>query len=279
MGVWDTVKSIGGALLPIAGPIGGIASSVIDAISQGHANKANAENVRAQNEFNAQQSATQYQRGVKDMEAAGLNPALAYQQGGDAAASGASATAQPLTQNTASKFATALDTYQSLATGAAQRDLLRTQATAQDVAARNSEADLQLKQPDLITRSSGDYGRAYFERSLAEQRAGKFTAERTPQRFKADIAQIGAATASAQAAAERQRSETTLNEQDFMTEYFRKNIAPYLNNTAKGLDAAGGLKDLVNPFMKGKPTPQEKISETFSGKGYRKTRTYNRDMQ
>lgn len=41
--------------------------------------------------FNAGQADTSYQRGVADMEAAGLNPMLAYLQGGDPSATGASA--------------------------------------------------------------------------------------------------------------------------------------------------------------------------------------------
>lgn len=44
----------------------------------------------AQN-FSAQQFATRYQTTVKDMQAAGLNPMLAYQQGGGAAPSGTGA--------------------------------------------------------------------------------------------------------------------------------------------------------------------------------------------
>lgn len=52
-------------------------------------NSANAASVDKQMAFQAEQSSTQYQRGMQDMKAAGLNPMLAYQQGGASSASGA----------------------------------------------------------------------------------------------------------------------------------------------------------------------------------------------
>lgn len=74
------VLSAGGSLL----------SGLIGSSGAKDANAAGAASILQQEKFQKQMSSTAYQRAVKDMEAAGLNPMLAYSQGGASTPTGAS---------------------------------------------------------------------------------------------------------------------------------------------------------------------------------------------
>lgn len=75
--------------------IGAIAAPIIGGFfgSEGakDTNQANAAQSKAQMDFQERMSNTSYQRSVKDLESAGLNPMLAYSQGGASAPPGAAA--------------------------------------------------------------------------------------------------------------------------------------------------------------------------------------------
>lgn len=84
-GITNAIKSVGSFL----DPFGPLISGGLSYLGQSSANAANAEQAGLNRSFQAQMRATQYQTAVKDMQAAGLNPMLAYQNGGAGNVSGA----------------------------------------------------------------------------------------------------------------------------------------------------------------------------------------------
>lgn len=68
-----------------------LAAGALSFLGQRNANVANAKQAQSQMDFQNQQTSSSWQRGVADMKAAGLNPMLAYSQGGAGSGTGSSA--------------------------------------------------------------------------------------------------------------------------------------------------------------------------------------------
>lgn len=86
--------------------IGGLGGALIGGLFAGDRNRKQIDLSRDQMDFQERMSSTAYQRAVKDMQAAGLNPMLAYSQGGASAPMGS----MPQIENVAGSVASGAQT-------------------------------------------------------------------------------------------------------------------------------------------------------------------------
>jgi len=118
------------------------------------------------NAFSAQQYATRYQTQTKDMQAAGLNPMLAYSQGPGSAPTGQQAQVE-------NPMASALEAYHQ----SKQRDLMSAQI-------RNVDADIDVKKSTVaVNEAQAQKIAADTQTSIAQERAHTTSANESTYRL------------------------------------------------------------------------------------------------
>lgn len=134
--------------VPFVGPI-------LNYFGQDKANKQAQANAELQMQFQEYMSSTAYQRAVKDLEKAGLNPMLAYMRGGAGAGGASGAMAQPQS-TTRDAVSSAVSGFQA-SNLRMQNKLLEAQIakTAAESAESVSRTNLNIENEELVRKQQG----------------------------------------------------------------------------------------------------------------------------
>lgn len=153
MGIMDTLKTIGSAVNPFIGAglglVGSLTENRFARQGQEAANAANAAQAQKQMDFQERMSSTAVQRQVKDYQAAGLNPALAYGAGGSSTPGGSAATIQN-TQSSAKGL-----TLDAMNTAATIAQIQKTRAETNQLSLESVERLRNLTANTLLARTQG----------------------------------------------------------------------------------------------------------------------------
>lgn len=204
------------------------------------ANQFSAEQVAKNREFQERMSNTSYQRGTEDMKAAGLNPMLAYSQGGASSPSGNAA--QGIAAGTVNKLGAAVSsaqTYAQLENIKAQTD--KTKAETYNIQAEKIDGDPKTWEANLK--------RAAAQKNYQEVSRIIETTNLTMEQKKHVIQQVkNAVTQNRLAELDIPKA---INEAKAQGSWYMKEVAPYTGELGKLTNSAAQIRGMGRSAGKG----------------------------
>lgn len=213
--------SDGGLLSGLLAGGGSIIGAAINSASQGATNEANIRMAREQMAFQEKMSNSAYQRSTSDMRAAGINPIMAYSQGGSSTPSGATTSIDNPNPG---------DSLKAAATTALELTRMNKDLEQQDSQIKLNEAakKVQDHQADLTANNAAIAG----EEKKIIQKTAPFQAQK----------------AKAQATYEAKQAEWDKGAIDY------DNVSKRLFEGLGGVSNAMSLRNFLRPSPKGTPT-------------------------
>lgn len=269
--------------------LGGVASAgsaLLGYRGQQETNAANAAMANRQMEFQAGQTGTAYQRGTADMQAAGLNPMLAYSQGGAGSGSGASAVMGNEMGAGVSSGLQAAQTLAGLKQMSAQTENVsaQTENLAKDLDVKDSQVAVNNARVNEIiqdTHTSGASAKQMQQQvanlTLAAEgtRLGNQYARDTMKSRVAEAASQ-AQSVEARAALEKLKQPGASNEAEFESSPVGR-ASRYINFGSEQVSSALALKRLVtNPNRSTTKRTSETIKDLEGGGSYTRERVERR---
>lgn len=240
MGVFDWIPFAGDAL-SVAGQMA--------------TNAANAKQAQLNRDFQERMSNTAYQRGVKDLKAAGLNPALAYGQGGASAPTGSTATMDNPARGLGSSAAQVMALRNSTSLTKAQIAAATAQAAKTQAETRNQEIENEVAAERAKLEIEGlRYGnRESYERGDRLRVETQMLRDTWEPRFRmaqAQLENMQQSTKTAEASSKLQEIQAALAAADLpraralarvYESWVGKNMVPWLEPIAKLLNVFLGV--------------------------------------